>query len=123
MFTKDQLVDKVFIEMTFDKLYKDEGGKPIIFKLEFKMETGEIAERLEQFGMVTGRTTTERNLERFCILLDSAPVGFGDFKVNGDSLYKSAKEYFGDTRMEPFVTNALTLYNRAVSPQELFRRV
>jgi hypothetical protein len=123
MFTKEMLADVVVVSCTFNKLYKDEDGKPITFEFKFKMETGEIIEKLDRFGLATGRTAAERNLERFCLLLDQPPAGFGDFPQNGKSVYENAREYFGDTRMESIVSNALVLYNRAVSPQELFRSV
>lgn len=121
MFNSEMFPDTIDVPVTLPHIYKDEKGKPVEFHFSFRIETGEDAEKLQKDALNNSQTSTERNLCRFCLLLDKAPEQLSDFPQDDSPLAMRARAYFSEPKKQHLVWCALRVYDKATMPEELFR--
>jgi hypothetical protein len=116
-FTKQQRVSEVSPCLVYPHLHKDEGGAAIVFRFPMRRQrSGEAEEDKAQRS-----AGQQSDLDRFCKLLVSEPEGFDDFPKDDRPLSERAREYFSDTDMDYFVSDAIEVYQEVVSPRGFFR--
>lgn len=116
-----EFAEELIVPVTFSHLHLDQDGKPITFRFKLRQETGEDLEALRT--RFAGRKVSdhERMVARVSALVLEMPAELDTFKANGD-MKKSVADFFGGKpKSEYFVRGILNNYDRAVSPDELFR--
>lgn len=121
-FDKSKVGGELVIPVSFPHLYKQEDGEPVQFVFHLRLETEADVEAIERADASGKRTAHQRNLDRLSRLTTAPPEGFGDFP-NSKPVGECVKDYFAEEKMSHFVRGAMNLYNRYVTPEELFRSI
>lgn len=125
--TKEYFLTPVRVPYTLRR-YLDGGGQPRAENhtlwFEIRRESQDEADDLAKATMLGDRPKSALEVERFCRLLASAPVGLEDFPQGEDApLEERALQYFSDPCFAAMVRTVLNFYERAVYPSELFRGI
>jgi len=124
-FTKEKIQHTVRLELTLPDIYKDDDGVPFVFVAYMQVQARAAMDEIEKQQILQEWDRDRRNLEIFAVLTEKLE-GFEDLLVSPQSdetMADTIRRYFGTPDMFVFVNSFVRLYEYAMVPPQLFRRL